>query len=176
MAVTFVVETGAGVTGATSYLTLAAAEQYILDFGLTCTAWTAASDDQKKVGLNVAARYLDATYGQRWRGKYRKDPDQGLMWPRVAAVNDDGVDYDDEVPVKLMQAATQLAVYWVTNGSLFPSADLTGQLKSESIKIDVLEISKEYMGGSITGEIDSTVDGLMLELIECAGSSRVVRG
>eukprot|EP00918_Siedleckia_nematoides_P055304 GHVU01120635.1.p1 GENE.GHVU01120635.1~~GHVU01120635.1.p1 ORF type:complete len:181 (+),score=17.19 GHVU01120635.1:183-725(+) len=180
MAVTiaFTVEDGTGVTDATSYISIADADTYTTTYLATTTDWVAASDDEKALALNVASRYLDRKYGQRYKGTERKLSTQGLLWPRYGALTQDGYDLGlDEVPTMLEQATVEVASYQISNGTVYPETGETGQLSAKKIKLDVLEISEEFLGGNAKSEVASKVDDLMWELLDGNGSGlRIARG
>ncbi len=78
-----IVETGAGVPDANTYITLADAEIY---FGarLNSAAWTALGDAAKKQALATATKFLDEN--MEWLG-YRAHDSQALDWPRTRVPN-----------------------------------------------------------------------------------------
>ncbi len=175
MAVTFIVETGAGLSDATSYLSVADADQIIEDYGL---AWPSGyTDDQKKVALNSGTRYLDTKYNGAWKG-YKGSADQALAWPRADVIDTDGwVVPSDEIPEPLEQATVEVATYAAENGSSFPDLDNPGALKRKKIKIDVIEIDTEYLGGNSGTEVASKVDAILAGYIHGRGANaEVIRG
>ncbi len=180
MAVTiaFVVEDGTGVTGATSYASIADADTYATTYLADTTDWDAADDDEKALALNVASRYLDRKYGRQYKGSQRLLSTQGLLWPRLGAFTPDGADLgNDEVPTLLEQSTVEVANYSIENGTVYPDTGNTGQLSAEKVKIDVLEIEKHYLGGSMKPETATLVDDLMWELLDNNGTGlRIQRG
>lgn len=66
---TFVVETGAGVPGATSYATPAFGTAYLTDRNReTEGGWSTAGDTRLKEALVVATSYIDTRWGPRFKG------------------------------------------------------------------------------------------------------------
>lgn len=178
MAVTFNVEDGTGVTDATSYISIADADQYTDDYIVTTTSWDAATDDEKKLALNVASRYLDRKYGRRYKGTERILETQGLLWPRYDALTQDGYDLGlDEVPKMLEQATVEAANYFINNDAIYPDGGNTGTLSAEKVKIDVLEIEKTYMSGDVKPATAALLNDLMWELLDSNGVGiRITRG
>jgi len=175
MAVNFVVEDGSGKSDATSYISVTDADQVITDYGL---AWPDSyTEDEKKVALNNGTRYLDTKYNGAWKG-YKASETQALAWPRSDVVDSDGWVIDsDEIPAQIEQATVEVAVYYADSGSAFPDLDNPGQLKAEKIKIDVIEIEQEFLGGNSGSEISSKVDSLLNGLLKRSGAnSEVTRG
>lgn len=173
MAVTFVVEDGSGKSDATSYISVADANQVVEDYGL---AWPSGyTDDQKKVALNSGTRYLDTKYNGQWKG-YKGTEEQALAWPRQDVVDSDGWVIDaDTMPKQIEQATVEVAVYTAESGSAFPDLDDPGALKKKKIKIDVIEIEQEFLGGNSGTEIASKVDAILNGLIQGLGANSEVR-
>jgi len=175
MAVNFVVEDGSGKSDATSYISVADADQVITDYGL---AWPAGyTDDQKKVALNNGTRYLDTKYNGAWKG-YKNSETQALAWPRADVTDADGWYIDSNIiPAQVEQATVEVAVYFAENGAAFPDLDNPGALKMQKIKIDVIEIQKEFLGGNSGTEVAGKVDAILNGLLKSAGAnSEVTRG
>lgn len=78
-----IVETGAGLTGAESYLSVADFRLYVVSrYG----ASDPVPDDEIEQALRRATRYIDGRYRHRFLG-YPSDPYvQSLEWPRVGVV------------------------------------------------------------------------------------------
>jgi hypothetical protein len=178
MAVTFTVEDGSGVTGATSYISIADADQYTDDYILDTDDWDAATDAEKELALNVASRYLDRKYGQRYKGSERVSSTQGLLWPRLGALTQDGQTLgNDSVPTMLEHATVETANYFVVNSAIYPDADNSGSIKREKIKLDVLELDTEYLGSGVKPATSKMIDDLMWELLDGSlGTIPIYRG
>lgn len=100
-----VVETGAVVAGAESYVSVSDADTYWSN--RNDTVWAALSTGAKEAALRIATRYLDSNY--TWLGEI-VNQDQLLDWPRYAVVDRDGRGYDsDEIPIALKDALCELA-------------------------------------------------------------------
>lgn len=120
------VETGAGLAGAESYISVADADTRHSNLGNT--DWTG-TDAEKEAALRKATEYLEQAYRQRWRGTklFRA---QALSWPRYGATVD-GYDLDsDEVPADIANACADLALRALTD-TLAP--DLTRAVIREKV-------------------------------------------
>lgn len=103
----FTPETGAGVDGANSFVSLADAESYFSD--RPNADWTALSTDAaKKAALMYATAYVEAVYRRRFRGTPTGAPGVRLSWPATDAYDDDGNALTG-VPVLLVEACCELA-------------------------------------------------------------------
>lgn len=106
----FIIEDGTGVAGATSYATVAQAQAYATDRGLSLPA--AEADVQKL--LIKACDFLQSLEDQ-YQGS-RTDAEQALAWPRSGVtVFGTRLVEDDAIPSMLVQAQCQLAVDLVDN-------------------------------------------------------------
>lgn len=161
MAATFTVETGAGLTNANSYVSLADADQYHDDFGAPA-AWTGATDAAKQAALRVATQYLDATFGARWKGT-KANETQALDWPRSNAVREDYVLDDTAVPLELEHAASVLALKHIGGTVLVPDIVNEGAVASTRVKVGPVEEETRYLSGK--GETDTTTFSLAERIV-----------
>lgn len=116
------IETGAGVAGANSYISVTDARAYASARGLTLPAAGVGTDPLEAL-LIKACDYIEALRGEFQGTKVTKD--QALQWPRDGAVVD-GYDVDtDEIPAILPLAQAQLACdcYARSDALLMPSGD-----------------------------------------------------
>lgn len=128
MAITFIVETGTGVDGATSYLDLADAQDLADTFGLT---WPATPDEQM-VALNKGAAFLE-----RYQYKGSKvSCTQGLKWPRKDVYIECCLIPSDSVPKEIKEASVYAAAYAATSEL---RATTSGQIIA-SEKLDTLQV------------------------------------
>lgn len=79
----FVVETGAGLSDATSYVSVADADAYHTDRGNA--VWLTAETDAKQHALVRATAFIDATYRGRFSGYPAMQRLQAREWPRTGA-------------------------------------------------------------------------------------------
>jgi hypothetical protein len=104
MALTVIKETGAGVTGANSYASVADCDAYH-EGHLYATKWSGAVTATKNAALVMATRLIDACW--TFFGKKVSDG-QALQWPRFECPDPDG--NPDAIPSLL-----------VSRGAFFPS-------------------------------------------------------
>lgn len=123
-----VLETGAGVAGANSYVSLTDALSYHADHGNA--TWAASSDPLRTAALIRGASAIDGMYGGRWPG-FRASISQGLDWPRSGAWDRDGYPLLS-VPADIVRAACEAALVELdTPGALSQKA--TAGLKSQTV-------------------------------------------
>lgn len=130
-ALSFIVEDGSVVAGATSYATVEQYLQYWLNRGVDKSSEIVAipgdpdadpvvepstNDSAIKGRLNVATEFLD--YMFRWKGEC-VDADQKLKFPRGGIMKPSGLEYydTDEIPQGIIDAVCYLAAQ-VKNGEL----------------------------------------------------------
>ena len=131
-----IVETGAGVTGANSYVSLVDAQAFADARGLSVVLTE---------GLLMLA--MDQLNSLRFNG-VKSDSDNPLPYPRTGAYD---CEYDlideDVVPAGIIAAQVWIAVYTAQGSD--PSAVATPQIKFE--KVDVLEVEYAVSDGATTG-------------------------
>lgn len=168
MAATFVVETGAGLSDANSYLSHTNADLYWENHGAPAT-WTG-TQAVKEAALRIATQYLDNTYLLRWRGTRAKQA-QALDWPRVGAVDPDGYEFSSSaLPQELKDATAEVAWRYLKGTALMP--DVTAedrQLSAERVKIGPLEVDQEWAGTKGSGIRFALIDAILDALIFSAG-------
>jgi len=153
MAFTFVVEDGTNLATATSYVSVAAADDYFeIDRPFTAT-WTALSTTEKEYRLAWATRVLDQKV--KWNGT--KDTEtQALEWPRDSVYDRNGVAIDDdEIPEQLAEATFELAKYLNAED---PISGAGVDFISE-IVLDVLEI--KYQEGTSQSSFPNVLNSLL---------------
>lgn len=119
---TITVETGAGIAGANSYVSLAAAQEFIDARGLTST-----------LTEPLLHRAMDALRDIRWKG-YKADVDNALPWPRSGVVDAEGRYIPaTEVPQGVIDAQCWMA-YHIEQGD-DPAAVPEPAVVSESVDV-----------------------------------------
>lgn len=105
---TVIVETGAGVTGANSYVDPAgqAAVDYFAGH-LYAASWTSAAADKKESAVIMATRVLDATYD--WNGQAVQQF-QALGWPRMGVTYRGQALAENVIPGPVVQATLEQAL------------------------------------------------------------------
>lgn len=120
-----------GASNADSYASLADANAYFSDRGVT--AWTG-TDPTKEAALRKATAYLDNAYRGKWRG-VRVNDDQALAWPRcnsetirtnttftIALIDDDGFEIPtDAIPTAIARATMEAALLALGGTDLEPA-------------------------------------------------------
>jgi hypothetical protein len=156
-----VVETGAGISGADSYASVAVIDAYWGNRQHTAfyTAWNAASAEVKEGAAREASEYLDARLATSYRG-IRKGYLQGLEWPRSEARDDDDFDLP-ALPPQLIKATCELASRAVTK-PLLPDTALKGVITKKSSKAGPAATSTDYGDGAL----QTPVHGFVLDMLE----------
>jgi hypothetical protein len=143
-----IVETGAIVAGANSYVSEAELTTYATDRGLTLTATAA-------VLLIKAMDYLETL---NYIGT-KKESTQSLQWPRINVTIDGFAFLSTEIPKQLR--AAQMALSVSIDAGADPLATIGRSTKRE--KVDVLEV--EYMDGAAARAIISSVNAQLAKLL-----------
>lgn len=143
-----IVETGAGLSTAETYITVAGADTYHSD--RANTAWAALTTQLKEAYLRRATEYMLQVYRMKWKG-VRMTAAQALDWPRAYVYTQPFLHgavgefpylvASDIVPVEVARACAELALRAI-GGSLAPDI---GRLKKR-VKVDVIET--EYVDGA----------------------------
>lgn len=168
-----VVETGAVVSGANAYVTLAELKTYIGTIALPT-----ATDTAYENAIINATRYLDGKYRPRWKGCRVNALAQALEWPRANVLYEaDGeqLTYSSYLPTttipQRLKDATCEAALRALSGPLAIDADASIQSK----KIDVLETT--YRAGAIPKQLTyQVIDQLLSDYLKPLGSCDAVRG
>lgn len=129
----FVVETGAGLSNSNSYATVAAADEYVTDRGIT--GWTSLTSTVKQQALIKATDYLEATYRDAWKGD-RVTETQALSWPRMSVYVDNFLMDANVVPKPVINACIEMALKSAAGETLI--VDQGQRVKRE--KVDVIEV------------------------------------
>ena len=135
MAIT--IEDGTGLAAAEGYISVANADTYFSDRGVS--TWTG-TDAAKEEAIRQATEYLDATY--KWIGSIKLDA-QALGWPRDSAWDKEGRTLADLVPTGVSRACAEMALRALSADLL---ADTTNADHVTKEKVDVIEI--EYSGSA----------------------------
>ena len=137
-----IVETGAVVIGADSYLSVVDATTYLVSRGKG-DAWDAVDDQE--AALRKATDYITQAYRGRWTG-YRFTVSQSLDWPRAwVPIPDVPSGYgafsafvsNTIVPLEVKNACAELAL-------ISSVTDLTATLTRPKIRTKVGEIEVQY--------------------------------
>jgi hypothetical protein len=131
-----IVETGAIVAGAESYISVADADTYHAN--RANTAWD--SVDDKEAALRKATDYMVQMYRQRWKG-FRKTSTQPLDWPRSLVALEPAVDGMDGT-------------------EYFTGAAFTYIVPNDTVPTEVKNACAEFALRAAVGELAADVDRL----------------
>ena len=145
----FVVETGAGLSTATSYVSVAEALAYHADRGNT--AWAAGSTAATQVALMRATQAVDAKGLRRFVGTKLLET-QALAWPREDGIDAEGYELaSDAVPIAVKNATCEGALMELASaGVLQPTLDRGGMVTRERVE-GAIDIS--YANGAPQGTV-----------------------
>jgi hypothetical protein len=181
-----IVETGAVVAGADSYVTLAEATTYHEARGNT--AWAgAASDALRDSALRRATVYIDQHYYGRWKGTPPKPLTQCLQWPRSGVRLSDpsvfvgvspsfydvaysGFLPDNVIPQRLKDACCEAALRELSSRL---SADQKRGGKVQSVTIG--PITQSFSADAPGGNSYPVIDQLLVALLNPRGSITLER-
>ena len=174
----FIVEDGSGVIGAESYVTVAEADAYHVKMGNAGWPQPESGADgsvqaRKEAALRKAAVFLDAYVLHKANGE-KKNPGQGLLFPRTGAVDYSGSPVDgNSVPAFYLKAQCEVALLAIS-GVRLTVEEAAGPLLKRT-KTDVLE--KEWFEGGygkkpVFGWLDSLLSGLFGPAV--SGGTRVL--
>lgn len=173
---TIIVETGAGLSTAETYITVAGADTYHSD--RANSAWAALTTQLKEAYLRRATEYMLQVYRLKWKG-VRMTATQALDWPRAYVYTQPFLHgavgefpylvENDIVPVEVARACAELALRAIS-GDLAPDI---GRLKKR-VKVDVIET--EYVDGATPYVRFRAIDRMLDPFMSgTAGSIQLVR-
>lgn len=126
---TLIVEDGSGISGAEAYASVAFKDAYwaARPHSAFSARWAAAGTANKEGASREAAAYLDANWGNFYKGK-RRGFVQGLLWPRTDAFDEQNYPLPD-LPTCLQAAEAELAARALA-APLAPDTDSATRVKS----------------------------------------------
>ena len=142
----FIVETGAGISNANSYVSVEDADTYFADREDPAD-WTGADTARKEAAIIAATSYLDNKFRLRWSGR-RSFEIQALSWPRQNVEDYDGFTLaSNALPERLKFAVIEIAVRDITT-SIAPDVATEGQnLTFDFNKVGDLETEQRWSSG-----------------------------
>lgn len=168
-----VVETGAGLANADSFVTVDYCVAYCAAHGI---AFSGELADQERA-LRNGAKWL--TFTPTWQGGRTQLRAQGLAFPRVGVVDREGYPIlSTEIPFEVMYAQCELAAYDLANpGALFPTVVLADRVRRE--KVGPIEV--EYAPVSVTSAdanrpVLTKVYDLIGALLDTEGGGSTLQG
>lgn len=179
-----IIETGAIVAGADSYVTEAEADLYFAN--RENTVWDS-TDLDKSALLRRACQYIDNKYATRWKGSQVQPLTQNLMWPRAGVKLSDPQDlfgvplsyYDvsyagfipiTTIPQKLKDAQCEAALRAIS-GDLASDLDRGGKISS----ITVGPISQSFSESAPATTTYQIIDLLLSQFIKTSANVSLVR-
>jgi len=162
MDITFVLETGTGITGATSYVDVTELKQYFFDNEYDFDSLT---DIEIQRLANKATLYIDSNYQSSWPG-YVQTEDQGLLWPRSSGYYLTGYEIsEDTIPKEIRDAVCEMGFMLNSGVDPFETIDKQGKIIKESSKVDVISESFSYEGGSILyQDLYTKIDSILAKI------------
>lgn len=150
---TLTVETGAGLSDADAYASIATVDAYATARGLT--AWTGA-DAAKEAAIREATVYLDTSYS--WKGAIELET-QALSWPREGVTDKEGREVSG-LPQRVIDACCELAVMKLS------AALVTSQSSAEIASVQAGSVAVTYVNGNRVREAErfAWVDRLLIGL------------
>lgn len=153
------VETGAGITAADSYASLAEVDAF--QAARSNASWAAATVTEREVAIRRATDYLDTYHVSGTPLKAA----QGLAWPFEES---DETDIITREKAALVKATAMLAPIALTAGDLVARAPDTAQVISSTDKVGDLSESRTY--------VDRSHSVTMLNGVDVSFLSRVLSG
>lgn len=163
-----IVETGAGLATAESYISVADADTRRTNLGSDAT-WTAATTAAKEAALRKGTEYMEQAFRTRWAGN-RHTTGQALSWPRNSVVVDGFVTIDSNVvPTVVKNACADLALKALSETL---NVDLTQGVKREKVG----PIETEYNEFSPQSKRYPAIDQMLAPFLQGGGAfARLVR-
>lgn len=138
-----IVETGAVVAGANSYVDIAYANNYHTTYGNT--DWDASGQNDYTTALIVAAQALDAYYAAKYESLIPVGSTQSLLWPRLVfwdrnqRIRQQGV-----IPDELKKAQCEFALLYSNGTDLFPQLNADSQIIETQVKVGEIATRTYY--------------------------------
>jgi len=168
-----IVETGAVVAGANSYISVADANTYHSTYGNT--DWDATGATDYTAALIVATQALDAFYGQKYMSAITVGSPQSLLWPRLIFWDKYGrIRQGATVPTEIKQAQAEFALLYANGTDLFPQLDPNNQLLDQTTKIGEMMIKTVYVKPTPVANFRK-VDLILAPILNTGSSGNRVR-
>jgi len=166
-----IVETGAVVAGAESYISVADATAYHAARGNS--PWATLTTPQMEEALRRATDYMVQFYRHRWKG-YRKDGGQALDWPRTNVYLEPFVQggvgsypylvADNVVPEEVRKACAELALRAA-------AGELAEDLERAEISVTVGPITSTYDNTDPQQKRYRSIDLMLTPYVETSSSN-----
>ncbi|TGU44639.1 hypothetical protein EN788_22245 [Mesorhizobium sp. M2D.F.Ca.ET.145.01.1.1] len=173
---TLVVETGAGLANAESYVSVADCVTYAANRALTFPGTDVPASE---ASLRRATAYIDNTYRTRFTGYRTHRRAQALEWPRVGAYvyipnnssdmayssgYDPAYDYiqQDQIPIEIINATCEAAIRELASpGTLAPDLDRGNAVKLLKAGSVEIEYGANASATTTFQQIDLALSGLL---------------
>ena len=164
---TLIVETGTGSSTSEAYISVADADTFFSNRGLTL--WATMSTAEKEQALRRATDYLEFTYRTRWKGT-QLSTTQSLSWPRLNVPQVNGVSLYSSatIPPEVIKANVELA-FRAAGGELL--GDVGIPVLSETVG----PISVTYDRAAVRVKRYPVIDRLLSPLLVGMGNSPILR-
>jgi len=158
---TFIVEDGSGVEDANAYIEISDADEIISNYG-DSSDWSSATQAQKENAIREATRYLDLHY--IWDGY--KVYEGILQWPRYEIYDeDDNYMAEDEIPDRILQAVSYLALKIMEGDTLLEDFQNEGEVKRTKDIVGPITEEREYVTGELPEKTYQVVDKLVAPFV-----------
>lgn len=151
-------------------------ETYFGFYGDVPAEWTAASATDQLAAVVVASRWLDQTFGYRWKGR-RSASTQERDFPRTGLVDRDGYAMSSTTTPTAVREATAEAAVLHIQGNLvsIPDAATTERIASKTISAGGVSKSVTYLGGSSSSasaqKVFPKIEAMLVDVLDGGGGT-----
>lgn len=161
-----IVETGSGSADGESYASVAQADLYLANRGMT--NWALLSTTEKEQALRRGCDYIGQTYKQKFSG-IRASDTQALDFPRYSVPNEvGGYHASNSIPRDMVSANIELAIRAA-------AGELIEDQETPVIEETVGPITTRYAAGASQAKKFPAIDKLLAPFLSGGGSIRLVR-
>lgn len=157
-----IVEDGTGLETAEAFISVSGADAYFTARGLT-TVWTG-STGAREVALRRGAQYLEAVYGERWKGETVSQA-QALAWPRYNVWYRDWLLPSGEIPAAVASANAEAAYLFIGGTDMLSAIAAGGAIKRKMVKAGPVETETEYTDGTSAEARYRAIEGYLAGLL-----------
>lgn len=161
----FLVEDGTGLSGATSYISVAFFRAYWADVGITF----AQLDPALQAPLIQATRYIETRYAGKFKGDKLNPTVQALSWPRQCVYDVEGCTLLPAMPARLQAAAAEYANRALT-APLAPDPTVAGNVSGSTEQVGPIVETLSFFGPTPLFQPYPLADSLLATLLRAAGS------
>ena len=147
MAITLVIETGTGVSGANTYVSRADADVYLTNMYGT-SEWSAAvtaNNGTAESALYQACFAMERLYGRKYLSVPPYASQQSLLWPRYTFLdNNFRIVSNAQIPQCLKDAQCELALLNLQGVGLFPNESTNRLFKQVDVQAGDVKSNQQY--------------------------------